>query len=51
MSNGKFDMELQIGQNYYDEQNKILIFTYDVGLSIKGNLVECLAGYIGKKQV
>ena len=49
LSNGKFDMELQIGQNYYDEQNKILIFTYDVGLSIKGNLVGMFAFYIGKK--
>ena len=46
--NGKFDVELKIGKNYYDEQNKILIFTYDMGISIKGNLVGMFAFYFGK---
>lgn len=48
MANGKFDVELKIGKNYYDAQNKILIFTYDMGISIKGNLIGLNAFYIGK---
>lgn len=48
MANGKLEIELKIGKNYYDDQNKILIFTYDLGLSIKGNLVGMMAFYIGK---
>jgi tetratricopeptide (TPR) repeat protein len=47
--NGKFDVELKIGKNYYDVKNKILIFTYDMGISIKGNLVGMFAFYVGKK--
>lgn len=47
--NGKFDVELKVGKNYYDAQNKILIFTYDMGISIKGNLVGMFAFYFGKK--
>ena len=46
--NGKFDVELKVGKNYYDAQNKILIFTYDLGISIKGNLVGMIAFYFGK---
>lgn len=46
--NGKFDVKLQVGKSYYDEQNKILIFTYDLGVSIKGNLVGMLVFYFGK---
>jgi tetratricopeptide (TPR) repeat protein len=46
---GKFDFELQVGKNYYDSENKILIFTYDMGISIKGNLVGMFAFYFGKK--
>ena len=46
--NGKFDVELKVGKNYYDAQNKILIFTYDMGISIKGNLVGMFAFYFGK---
>lgn len=46
--NGKFDYELKIGKNYYDTQNKMLIFTYDMGISIKGNLVGMFAFYFGK---
>jgi tetratricopeptide (TPR) repeat protein len=49
MVNDKFDLELKVGKNYYDAQNKILIFTYDMGISIKGNLVGMLAFYFGKK--
>jgi tetratricopeptide (TPR) repeat protein len=49
MVNGKFDVELKVGKNYYDAQNKILIFTYDMGISIKGNLVGMFAFYFGKK--
>ncbi|MCW3108273.1 MAG: hypothetical protein JWQ09_2779 [Segetibacter sp.] len=48
LANGKFDFELKIGKNYYDEKNKILIFTYDMGISIKGNLVVLNAFCIGK---
>ena len=48
LANGKFDVELKIGKNYYDEKNKILIFTYDMGVSIKGNLVGLNAFCIGK---
>ncbi len=48
MVNGKFDVELKVGKNYYDAQNKILIFTYDMGISIKGNLVGMFAFYFGK---
>jgi len=47
--NGKFGVELSIGKNYYDAKNRILIFTYDVGISIKGNLVGLIAFYFGKK--
>jgi tetratricopeptide (TPR) repeat protein len=46
--NGKFDVELKVGKNYYDAQNKILIFTYDLGISIRGNLVGMFAFYFGK---
>ncbi|MFZ1633768.1 MAG: tetratricopeptide repeat protein [Chitinophagales bacterium] len=46
--NGKFDYELKIGESYYDKQNNILFFTYDMGLSIKGNLVGMFAYYFGK---
>ena len=46
--NGKFDIELKVGKNYYDAKNKILIFTYDMGISIKGNLVGMFAFYFGK---
>lgn len=46
--NGKFDTELKVGKNYYDAKNKILIFTYDMGVSIKGNLVGMFAFYFGK---
>lgn len=48
MVNGKFGVELKVGKNYYDANNKILIFTYDMGLSIKGNLVGLFAFYFGK---
>jgi tetratricopeptide (TPR) repeat protein len=48
IANGKFDIELKIGNNYYDEKNRILIFTYDMGISIKGNLVGLIAFCIGK---
>ena len=48
LTNGKFDFELTIGENYYDAQNKILVFTYDLGISIKGNLVGLNAFCIGK---
>ena len=46
--NGKFDVELKTGKSYYDAQNKILIFTYDIGMSTKGNLVVMIANYFGK---
>ncbi len=46
--NGKFVAEIKIGENYYDSQNKILIFTFDMGISIKGNLVGMFAFYFGK---
>lgn len=46
--NGKFGVELKVGKNYYDAKNKILIFTYDMGISIKGNLVGMFAFYFGK---
>jgi tetratricopeptide (TPR) repeat protein len=46
--NGKMGVELQIGKNYYDAANKILVFTYDIGLSIKGDLVGLFAFYFGK---
>jgi len=46
--NGKFEAELKVGENYYDRQNNILFFTYDMGLSIKGNLVGMFAFYFGK---
>lgn len=46
--NGKFGVELKVGKNYYDAKNKILIFTYDMGVSIKGNLVGMFAFYFGK---
>lgn len=46
--NGKFDFDIKIGKNYYDTQNRILIFTYDMGVSIKGNLVGMFAFYFGK---
>lgn len=46
--NRKFDVEIEIGKNYYDSQKKILIFTYDMGISIKGNLVGMFAFYVGK---
>ncbi|QJD80209.1 tetratricopeptide repeat protein [Spirosoma rhododendri] len=49
MVNGKFGLELTVGKNYYDAQNKILILTYDIGISIKGNLVGMFAFYFGKK--
>ena len=48
VANNKFDFEIQIGQNYYDKENKILIITYNAGLSIKGNLVGIFAYYFGK---
>jgi tetratricopeptide (TPR) repeat protein len=48
LTNGMFDIDLNIGSNYYDKENKILIFTYDMGISIKGNLVCLNAFYIGK---
>lgn len=48
LANGKLDIEITIGKNYYDEKNKILIFTYDLGVSIKGNLVGLNAFCIGK---
>jgi len=48
VTNGKFGFELKIGQNYYDKVNKILIITYDAGISIKGNLVGIFAYYFGK---
>lgn len=48
MVNGKFDFELEIGKNYYDAENRMLVFTYDVGISIKGNLVGFFAFYFGK---
>ena len=47
-ANGKFNIELTIGKNYYDSKNKILIFTYDMGVSFKGNLVGMFAFYFGK---
>jgi len=46
--NGLFDVEIEIGKNYYDAGKKILIFTYDMGISIKGNLVGMFAFYVGK---
>jgi tetratricopeptide (TPR) repeat protein len=48
LANGKFDVELKIGSYYYDEKNKILIFTYDMGISIKGSIVGLNAFCIGK---
>ena len=48
IANGRFDIELKVGKNYYDAQNKILIFTYDMGISIKGNLVGMFDFYFGK---
>ena len=49
ITNGKIELELTVGKNYYDPQNKILIITYDMGISIKGNLVGIIAFYFGKK--
>lgn len=46
--NGRFGVELKIGENYYDPAKKILFFTYDMGISIKGNLVGLFAFYFGK---
>lgn len=46
--NNKFDFEVKVGENYYDAQSRILIFTYDMGMSIKGNLVGMFAFYFGK---
>lgn len=48
VTNGKFDFEINIGENYYDKVNKILIITYDAGISIKGKLVGVFAYYFGK---
>jgi len=45
---GNLAIELQIGKSYYDVQNKILIFTYNLGVSIKGDLVGMIAFYLGK---
>ncbi len=45
---GKFSVDIKMGTNYYDAQNNILIYTYDMGISIKGNLVGIFAFYIGK---
>lgn len=46
--NGKFGLELKVGKNYYDAKKKVLIFTYDMGISIKGNIVGMFAFYFGK---
>ena len=48
ITNDKFKIELNVGENYYDAQNKILIFTYDMGVSIRGNIVGLFAFYFGK---
>lgn len=45
--NGKFSTELTIGRSYYDSKNKILFFTYDVSVSVKGDIVGMFALYIG----
>lgn len=49
MVSGKLGLEMIVGKNYYDAQNKILIITYDMGVSTKGNLVGISAFYFGKK--
>jgi tetratricopeptide (TPR) repeat protein len=48
LNTSTLDIDLTIDANYYDKQNKILIFTYDLGINIKGNLVCLNAFYIGK---
>lgn len=48
LTNEKLSLELKIGKNYFDKENKILIITYEAGISIKGNLVGVFAYYFGK---
>ncbi len=44
----KVKMNLEIGKTYFDEKKQILIFTYNLDLNIKGNLVGMIGFYIGK---
>jgi tetratricopeptide (TPR) repeat protein len=48
IENGKINIDLEIGKSYFDRENRLLIFTYDMGISIKGNLVGLMGFYIGK---
>ena len=48
MVNGKFDIEIKTGHNYYDKINNILFFAFDMGVSIKGNIVCMTAINFGK---
>ena len=44
----KVKMELQIGKTYYDKRKQLLIFTYDLNLNVKGNLIAMVGFYVGK---
>jgi len=44
----KVKMKLQIGKTYFDKKKQLLIFTYDLNLNVKGNLVALVGFYVGK---
>ncbi len=48
IENGKIDIDLEIGKSYFDKDNRLLIVTYNMGISTKGNLVGLMGFYVGK---
>jgi len=48
IENGKLSIDLEVGKSYFDRKNRLLIFTYDMGVSVIGNLVGLIGFYIGE---
>lgn len=44
----KVKMELEVGKTYYNSEKRVLIFTYEVDINVKGKLIAMVGYYFGK---
>lgn len=48
IENGRISIDYSTESSYYDKQRKIFIMTFNMGISIKGDLIGLMAFYFGK---